>query len=955
MFRDRYSRRTYGGHTEQRRPLYPPMLRRFRFGRRATVQRPRYFSYAFAALLTIFILVTTSSAGGAFAAYSQLTSTLTPRLEGIDNRNAFQTSRIFDRNGVLLYEFFGAGKRTKVALDQISPLLRNATIAIEDKTFYTNPGVDFMGIARTLISSLQAGEETGGASTITQQLIKLSVLTDEERDFDNRYQRKLKEIILAQEMDQRYSKDQILEFYLNEIFYGNLAYGAEAASGVYFNKSAKDLNLAEASLLAGLPQLPTLYNPIKHAQRDERGIFLPGVPLAEGWLDVNYALPEGISPPRARQIAVLRQMVDEGYATAQEARLAVQQPIRLAPQDVPLNAPHFVFYVRDLVEQKYGKELLNGGGLNITTTLDLNLQRMVQEKAAERIKELEERNIHNAAVVVMQPNTGQVLAMVGSIDYNAIVPTRTPGETGNVLDGQVNVTTRERQPGSALKPFTYISAMEQGMTPETIIWDVPTEFPIDRAANRWYEPQNYDQRWNGPVRIRMAVANSLNMPAVKALRFAGIAPTLDLLDRVGIKTGLKRPADYYGLALTLGGGEVTPLELTTAYNTLASEGRYYAPSPILKITDASGEVREAFQQQPGPQALDPALASIMTDMLSDDQARRPIWGLNSILNASQPAAVKTGTTNDWRDAWAVGYTPYVTVGVWTGNNNNETTAKVESSTGGGTIWRNVMEEIFVWIKDKPEYAALFGAPTGGTIATDFPDPPPGTLFRGEMCAIPGAFGGPSREFFTADMVQGATRVNNSTFRIRCNAFREAAVARLPGAGEEARFCTPSNAVPVPQEWVRTMRTWNTPPPDPDVRVEYRWQGGSATPGRDADDEAPVGNYPACTQEMVDAANEAAAAAKAAEEAAKAEEERRSRPPVEGAVLMPDLTRLGENQAKEVLARLGVTDVYVDYQGRDRIPEIYDQFLAYTVVSSSPAPGNWILPGTTVVLGIRAPD
>ena len=966
MFRDRYARRSYGGRPVPRRPLFPRLLR----GRATPTPGPkvgRLGAQALGAVLLGAAVVLFAVLGIAYTAYASTAASLKPRLAALGERKLFQTSRIYDRNGTLLYEFFDAGKRTNVAIGEISPLLISATVAIEDQSFFTNSGIDLNGIARTLLNSLQAGEETGGASTITQQVIKNSVLTVEERAPEKRYERKIKEIILAQELDQLYAKDEILEIYLNENFYGNLAYGIEAASEVYFGVRARDLTLNQATLLAGLPQLPSVYNPINYLERDAQGVYLAGVALRDGWLSPDYALPATISAPRWRQVAVLRRLVDEGSVQERVARAALAEPLRFAAQEVPLNAPHFVFYVRDLVQERYGPELLFGGGLRITTTIDLDMQRMVQAKAAERIGELQERNIHNSAVVVMQPNTGQILAMVGSIDYNAVTATSTAGERGNVHDGQVNVATRERQPGSALKPFTYLAAMERGLTPESVLWDVPTEFPISGSGSgEWYTPLNYSGRFNGPVRIRSAVANSLNIPAVKALRFAGIQETLDLLDRVGIKSGLKRGKDFYGLALTLGGGEVTPLELTTAYNTLASGGRYYAPVSVLKITDASGAVIEQFLPNRGQQVVEPALAAIMSDMLSDDRARQPVWGLNSPLKLSLPAAVKTGTTNDWRDAWAAGYTPFVTVAVWTGNNNNEPTAKVESLTGGGIIWRNVMEELFVWIKEQPRYTALFAAPyPDGVIPSSFSLPEDGSVQRRAICALPGSYGGYSEELFTrpmlTSMISPTVRLEPgpaldqklAEVKIPCNAFRKVTVVRIPAEqdwtadgqllisapaqpaeGEAstapaASYCRPTDGLVYPAGLAREVFIWKTPKLDPDMRERFEWQGGGA--GIKPDE------LPACEPAMFEPPVPVA--------------------PVAGAILMPDLKRLGENQARELLASLGVGPglVYVDYQTRAQIPDVFDQFVPYSVVSSLPATGDWILPGTTVILGVRSPE
>ncbi len=920
--------------------------------------------------LALVVVAALAVVGVISTAYAQVAESLRPRLALLDNRELFENSRIFDRNGELLYEFFDTGKRTRVSIDEISPLLIQATIAIEDKTFYTNPGIDLVGIIRTLIDSLRAGEETGGASTITQQVIKNSVLTPEERLPERRYERKLKEIVLAQELDRIYTKDQILELYLNENFYGNLAYGIQAASEVYFGVSAAELDLNQASLLAGLPQLPSVYNPVNYLERDAQGSFLPPVFVGDDWLDPQARLPAGAPLPRIRQAAVLRRMVEDGYITEAQARRALATPLRFAPQEAPLNAPHFVFYVRDLLLQRYGAQIVYGGGLRITTTLDLRLQRMAQATAAERIAELETRNIHNAAVVIMQPHTGQILAMVGSIDYNAIKPSPTPGETGNVLDGQVNVTTRERQPGSALKPFTYLAAMEQGMTPETVLWDVKTEFPT--GTGDWYAPQNYNGQWNGPVRIRTALANSLNMPAVRALKFAGIDYTIRLLERVGIRAGLKRGAGFYGLSLTLGGGEVSPLELTTAYNTLASGGHYHAPTAILEITDSTGRVLERFTQTPGEQVIDPALVAIISDMLSDDRARQAIWGLNSPLRLSLPAAVKTGTTNDWRDAWAVGYTPFVTVGVWTGNNNNEPTARVESLSGGGIIWRNVMEQIFQLIAEDEGYRALFAAPfPDETIPTEFTLPE--KVVRRPICELPGPFGGYREELFTEEMIrrlEDATLVTPTPLPEGvtpgegfCSAYDLALVVRIPSAEEwtetgelrpnpppppptdprepppaqdlsilaEGGYCRPAPGATYPPELVRQIYLWKLPPPDPDERVEFKWRGGDATV------TITYTEIPECSDEMFQPPVPI--------------------PPVEGAILMPDLRRLGENQAKDLLALLGIDPgrIFVDYQNRDRAGADYDRYGPYVVLSSMPAAGEWILPETTIVLGVRAPD
>jgi membrane peptidoglycan carboxypeptidase len=978
MYRERYTRRGTGGHIVPRLPAHPRL-----FAPRVPSRRGLLISLVLALLLLgTPLLLGLTVVGAGLAWYTQTAESLSPRLAALENLAAFESSRMYDRNGVLLYEFFDAGKRTRVDISQISPLLIQATVAVEDKSFFTNEGIDLSGIVRTVLNSLLAGEETGGASTITQQVIKNSVLTAEERAPDRRYERKIIEIILAQELTDRYSKDEILSLYLNENFYGNLAYGIQAASEVFFGVDAADLDLNQASLLAGIPQLPTVYNPINYLERDEQGGYLPGVVLPPDWLLSNTNLPAGISVPRSRQIAVLRRMVEDGYVSEPDARRAIARDLRFARQEAPLNAPHFVFYVRDVLIERYGAQAINSGGLRITTTLDLNLQQMAQQKAAERIAELEARNIHNASVVVMQPNSGQILAMVGSVDYNGVVATTSEGESGNVLDGQVNVATRERQPGSALKPFTYLSALEQGATPETVFWDVPTSWPI--SGGEEYSPLNYNGQFNGPVRMRTALANSLNIPAVRALKFAGIDNTLDLLRRVGIRDGLQRGRDFYGLSLTLGGGEVTPLELTTAYNTLASGGRYYEPTAILAISDAQGNPLSLNNPPAGAQVVDAGLTAILTDMMSEDRARQAIWGLNSPLKLSLPAAVKTGTTNDWRDAWAAGFTPFVTVGVWTGNNNNEATAKVESLTGGGIIWRNVMEEIFRLIAEDEQYRTLFTAPfEDGTLPTQFVLPDDGSVLRQAICELPGAFGGYREELFTLEMVEaweageipGAVAAPTpqpnpdgsmaAPLRQICTAYSTATLVRVPTAEEwspfgellaqpvslepdpaqpdapppaqdlsvaaAAAYCRPVDGESYPEVLQRRIYLWQLPPPDPDEKVEWIWRGGAVVP------DQTLESLPLCTPELL---------------APPFRE-----PPVAGAILMPDLRALGENQARDALAALGVDAgmIYADYQDAGRAGADFDLYPPYAVMSTLPVRGDWILPGETVVLGIRAPD
>ena len=915
--------------------------------RRKQTIAPAFLPRFLAGCLSTFVLMGVIGVVVLFGLYTSLTASLVPRLESIRNRTEFETSRMYDRNGKVLYEFFGTGRRTKVSLGDISQFLIDGTVSIEDKTFYTNPGVDYVGIARGIFGSLVAGEVVGGGSTISQQVIKQIVLTEQERAFDieSRVRRKMLEIVLAQELSRQYSKDEILELYLNEIYYGNLAYGIEAAANTYFKRPAKELDLAQSAMLAGMPQLPNVYDPYLYTV-DNR---LPGVKLQPGWVNPNYDLGE-ISPTKWRQVAVLRQMVDNGYVSEPEARSAAAEELVFAGPEVPINAPHFVFYVRRLLEEQYGPQFATEG-ISVYTTIDLDLQRTAQQTASNRIAEIKERNIHNASVVVMQPNTGQILAMVGSVDYNRTEKTTTPDYEGNVLDGQVNVATSLRQPGSALKPFTYLSAMERGMTPATILWDVKHTYPL--LGSDRYEPNNYNGKFNGPLRMRQALANSLNLPAIEALKYAGITHTLGLLERIGI-TSLQRGEGFYGLALTLGGGEVTPLELTTAYNTLASGGKYYPPQAILRIEDTKGETVYEFTPEQKTANVNPELVSIITDMMSDDNARQAIWGLNSRLKLSRPAAVKTGTSNDWRDAWAIGFTPYVTIGVWTGNNNNEPTQKVESLTGGGIIWGTLMESIFA----DERLNRLLSEPYDGRLPISFERAP--GVQELPICPLPGAFNNRTSELFTRSMQPSTmappasdTLVNDPTALAPVDLsldpcaglLQPVQVARITDtlalsgiitdtALISQTVCLPTEGVYVPEERIVNGLAWIPPIMEPGINMLWQWE----VAGNIAEYQPPILpldalNIPQCTTEMLGQFG----------------------PPVEGAIRMPDVRFLTAPVAMDTLKALGVVNVYVDYQSRERIPDAYDQYTSRQVIGTIPAPGQWILPGESVIIGARDPD
>jgi 1A family penicillin-binding protein len=581
-----------------------------------------------------------------------------PDPHSIAQHRSFENTRIYANDGkTLLYDLVDpqAGRRTLVPFERIPPMLKEATIAVEDANFYQHPGVDIRGIIRALWLNYRYQQIVSGGSTITQQLVRNILIPADERGQDmpveQMYERKIREAILAFRVNEVYSKDQILNLYLNEIYYGAQAYGIEAAAQVYFNKHVWQLTAGEATLLAGLPQSPTVLNPFTNM--------------------------EGA---RKRQRTTLSLMVKYGYLTPAESEAIAAEPITLATPTTNIVAPHFVFYVRDMLEKQYGPDILHRGGLRVTTSMDLFWQHQAERIVQEHRARLGERNAHNAALVILSPE-GHILAMVGSMDYND--PT---------IDGQVNVALSPRQPGSALKPIIYAAALQLGWTPATIIIDEPTTFETPHGTP--YQPMNYDNSWHGPQRLRMALANSLNIPAVKALRYVGIDNFVRLASRMGITT-LNDPSRY-NLTMALGSSEVRLLDLTIGYNTFRNRGFYQPPSAILKVENTRGEVLLKPQAQGwehqvlGPQGEE--VAYLITSILSDNEARRYMFGWNNVMELPNGihAAVKTGTSNEWRDSWAVGYTPDVTIGVWVGNNDNTAMHEIAGSNGAGEIWRDMM-------------------------------------------------------------------------------------------------------------------------------------------------------------------------------------------------------------------------------------------------------------------------
>lgn len=580
-----------------------------------------------------------------------LTAINLPSPDKIVRKQGFST-QILDRNGKTLYNIYVNQRRDPVGFSDMPLFLRQATIAIEDKNFYKHQGFDPMGILRAIYNIVVKHSLQGG-STLTQQLVKNVLLSSERTIF-----RKIKEFVLAIEIEKKYTKDQILQMYLNEAPYGGTAWGVEAASEVYYGKKVKDLNLVESAILAGMPQRPSAYSPYSSTPK-------------------AYV---------ARTAQVLRRMREDGYLTAGQEKEANSQvsAVVFQPQGASFKAPHFVQYVQKILEDRYGETAVEQGGLKVTTTLDLDLQDKAQAIVAEEIAKVEKQHITNGAVIVMDPGTGEILAMVGSKNFND------PN-----YDGQVNVTTSLRQPGSAFKPFTYVTALMKGYTASTLLLDVPTTFPGGVNLPD-YQPVNYDGKYRGPIQVRYALGNSINMAAVKMLAKVGIKDVLETAYDMGIKTlePTQATLNRVGLSLTLGGGEVRLLDLTEAYAPFMNQGFRVDPISILKVEDANGKVLEETKPDKGKRVLSEEQAFLIANILADNSAREAIFGLNSLLNISgRTVAVKTGTTNDKRDNWTIGGNPLALVGVWVGNNDNSTMLNVASGVSGASpIWRRVLLE-----------------------------------------------------------------------------------------------------------------------------------------------------------------------------------------------------------------------------------------------------------------------
>lgn len=610
--------------------------------------------------------------------YYRIASTL-PNVNELRQRAAqFETTRILDRNGNVLYEILdpNAGRRTYVPLEKISPYMVAATIATEDKDFYAHPGFDATAIVRAFWQNYRSGETISGASTITQQLARALLFTPEERA-ERTYRRKLREAILAMEVTRRYSKDEILELYLNEIYFGNLAYGVEAAAQTYFGTSADKLTLAQAAFLAGLPQAPSVYDIYTNREvtlrRQEQVLLLMYQASREqGCIDVSNS-PQKVCVGALDVVNAANELKDYQFRSP----------------TVQIRFPHWVNFVRSQLEAQFDAQTIYRSGFTVYTTLDPALQSEAEEIVAKHVASLADRHVTNGALVAIRPTSGEILAMVGSADFY-----------NEQIAGQVNMAISPRQPGSAIKPLTYVAAFEKGWTSGTLIWDVPSEFPPSGDPNDPsppYIPVNYDGRFHGPVTVRSALANSYNVPAVKALQFVGVydnpetpAPDglLAMARRLGITTLTRQD---YGLSLTLGGGEVTLLELSEAYAVFANGGKLVKSVAITRIEDFNHNIIYEYHPFPGEQVIRAEHAFLISSILSDNEARTPAFGPNSVLNLPFPAAVKTGTTNDFRDNWTLGYTPDVVIGVWVGNADYTPMQNVSGITGAAPIWAEAMQ------------------------------------------------------------------------------------------------------------------------------------------------------------------------------------------------------------------------------------------------------------------------
>lgn len=591
-----------------------------------------------------------------------------PKPGQIVRREGFST-QILDREERVLYDFYSQERRTPVKIDQISEYMRQATIAVEDKDFYKHQGFDPLTPVRIFYNYLFRRGRVVGGSTLTQQLVKNVLLTNERS-----LPRKFKEFVLSVQIERQFTKDEILAMYLNEVPYGGSAAGVQAASEIYFNKNASELNLVESVILAGLPQRPSSYSPFSGRTTED------GTPL---W--------------KWRALGVLRRMREDGYISEEleKATIAELDSVVFEKPSSSIQAPHFVFFVREQLDEMLGSDLVETGGLKVTTSLDMDLQRVAQEVVSEEIAKVENLNITNGAVMVTDPQTGEILTMVGSVDYFS-----------ETIDGKFNVAVDGlRQPGSSIKPVTYLAALRKGYTPASMLIDVQTVFQPNEQTKA-YEPRNYDGRYQGPISLRESLGNSLNTTSVKLLANVGVENMLRLAYDMGFPTlePTKENLSRLGLAVTLGGGEVHLIDSVSAYSVFANGGFRVDPVAILKVEDRDGNVLYEHKPVRGRKVIEEGEAYLINHILSDNSARLRAFGANSLLNTGRPIAVKTGTTNDQKDNWAIGWSQTTMVGVWVGNNNNTSMKSVASGISGASpIWRRVMNEAISQGRETPDW------------------------------------------------------------------------------------------------------------------------------------------------------------------------------------------------------------------------------------------------------------
>ncbi len=620
--------------------------------------------------LAYFVLVgIVAGTFGAVAVFAYFSRDL-PNPNQLLERSQDLSTKIYDRNGKLIYEVYGNKNRELIKIDQVSPNVIHATLAAEDAEFYIHQGYSFTGMARA-VKNMVTGQSLQSGSTLTQQVVKNALLTQEQT-----ISRKIKEIILSLQLENRYKKDEILQMYLNETPYGGQNYGVVTAARSYFNKNPQDLTVAEAAYLAGLPQRPSYYsnfgsNPEAGLERKDYVLYLMNV---RGWM----------GPDGKRYF-----LSDEDYKKAKAEVLNFQA------SDIPFKAPHFVFYVKQLLADKFGDQMVDQGGLQVTTSLDLDMQEKAQQIVTDEVEKAKVLNVGNGSMIVLDSKTGQILSMVGSKGYFLKSEPEgcisgTTGENSCTFEPFLNATLARRQPGSTIKPITYATMLSQGYTIAFPFLDVPTTFP-GASPDKPYQPENYDGKFRGPLSLRNALGNSINIAAVKALRIVGIDAMIGQAEKLGITTLTDR--NRYGLALTLGGGETKLLEMTDAYATFADKGVYHEPTSILEVKDAQGHQLYKWRDTGGTKALGSDVAFLISDVLSDDGARSLAFGPGSLLNIfGHRVAVKTGTTDDKRDNYAIGFTPTYTVGAWVGNNNNDKMNPVLASgiSGATPIWHDMM-------------------------------------------------------------------------------------------------------------------------------------------------------------------------------------------------------------------------------------------------------------------------